>query len=433
MIRFPDDGAIDGRAYAAERERMMQAEHGAVSRGALPITVRGTIGLFCGSGALGILPLAVSPLLVTAGIQDLSLSPAYAALLSSIALFGVACGTLAMSPIADRLPPRRTASLGGITVVAAAILAHLGEHYWHHAVIWFAIGIGAGMASASTGSLIAQSVNPSRQAALVAVVTSLFLFAFIGSTSLLAEQIGYEGIAMSVLVTALLLLPGTWLLPRRAPEGARFASDFGIGLLSNPLAAILLIASVFFYSVKDASLWSMADVLGIATGLGPSQMGLILGLSGITGIIGAAIAVFATRNGLSNSLPVWGLIVTALLGIAASQLTQAMAFSIFMVAYTGAHLFMSPLFMGMAAMFDSSGRLVVATGAAVLIGSAVGPALGGFAMDWGNRPALGVAIACTAVLAAILYFASRRAWQRDEASMVGIRPLASKAIAPSNR
>jgi hypothetical protein len=372
----------------------------------LPVTARITFGLFATSGGLGILAFAVSPLLVTVAVQDLRYTPLAAAKLATAGLVGTAIIALVLSSLAYRVQPRRIALFGAVLAASAAFAASVvGELL--RLLAWFAMGAGGGLALTAAGPIISQSKNPSRQAALVAVLTSFFLFVFLVSCSLAAKRWGFQGLCGSVAISALAMIPLAALLPASCVEATSLAQQKAS---MEILPAALLVLAALFYSMRDSMLWSMSDALASSIGISSAAMGVALGLSGFAGIIGAGIAVWATGSGLSRNAAIFGLASTALLSLASSQVTNPAIFLPIFVTYTASHLFMSPLILGTAAAIDTSGRLVVLVSGINLVGTALGPILGGAAMDAGARSALGVAIIAMAFLSALFFFAALRTW-----------------------
>jgi len=74
---------------------------------------------------------------------------------------------------------------------------------------------------------------------------------------------------------------------------------------------------------------------------------------------------------------------------------------------------------GLAAAMDPAGRVAAMLAASILVGGALGPAVGGQLAEWGGYPAIGAFALAAAVLALILVVPVARRVERDEAAAAG--------------
>ena len=102
------------------------------------------------------------------------------------------------------------------------------------------------------------------------------------------------------------------------------------------------------------------------------------------------------------------LVMTAATGYA--PYAVAASLYVFMVIFTHTFLF------GLLAKLDGSGRAVAATPAMMMLGSCIGPALGGGIVQAAGYPALGWAACCVTVLALLAMSQVRRNMDGNTAS-----------------
>ena len=119
------------------------------------------------------------------------------------------------------------------------------------------------------------------------------------------------------------------------------------------LAVCLMIA---LYFSRDSSLWSFAQEISVRAGVSNDRVGFILGMTGITGISGAATAVFlSVRWGRFKPL-LFGLVTNTLLALWISQTNSAWVFIILEYIYYFVLFFTVPYMYGLAAAIDLKGR-----------------------------------------------------------------------------
>jgi len=95
-----------------------------------------------------------------------------------------------------------------------------------------------------------------------------------------------------------------------------------------------------------------------------------------------------------------GLFLNAVLSFWVSQTNDPVVFTVVEIVYHAFLFFTVPYLFGMAAELDRHGRLVPIVGGSILMGGAIGPAIGGTLIAWQGYPSIGgfILLAMTVVM-----------------------------------
>lgn len=343
-------------------------------------------GVAASSGSSGQLSQITLPLLVGAAVVGLGMDEQAAGLLSSVELVTVALVSFVIAPQMGVWPRRNVALIGA----GLAILGHACSTFAPLVLPLVAArilaGFGAGMMVAAGNACIANAENPDRLASLVIVSMCLVQLVTLNLMPVFVERWSYAGAYGFEAVFILLMVPLIFMLPqyRPAPDGPEsHRRGFPVG------AAIAIAVIVGLFSAREAALWAFSQPIGVRTGLSNQQVGTVLGITGALGILGAVTAaVLGTRYGRMKPMIV-GLFMNAVLSFWISQTNDPVVFSIVEIVYHAFLFFTTPYLFGMAAELDGLGRLVAVAGGSILLGGALGPAIGGLLISWQGYTAIG--------------------------------------------
>ncbi len=344
------------------------------------------LGIAASSGSSGQLSQITLPLLVGAAVVGLGMDEQGAGLLSSVELITVALVSFMIAPQMGVWPRRNVALIGA----GLAILGHAGSTVapllLPLALARILAGFGAGMMVAAGNACIANAENPDRLASLVIVSMCVVQLVTLNLMPVFVERWSYAGAYGFEAVFVLLMMPLILLLPQYRPVRDGPES----GRRGFPVAAATAIAVIVgLFSAREAALWAFSQQIGVRTGLSNQQVGTVLGITGALGILGAvAAAALGTRYGRMKPLIV-GLVMNAVLSFWISQTNDPVVFSIVEIVYHAFLFFTVPYLFGMAAELDSFGRLVAVAGGSILLGGALGPAIGGILISWQGYTAIG--------------------------------------------
>jgi predicted MFS family arabinose efflux permease len=371
--------------------------------------------LFAVVGALGNLPLAAAPLVMSTTRDEFGLTGVAAGLPATVFLLACAAGGMLAAPLVRLTRPRASGLVGFIAFGAANILA-LATDDLHVLTCALAVaGLFAGIAAAASARLIAQAPKPEALAAGIGVLTGIMLVVFGAASAWAAETWGRAGLHGALLLAAGLLAPLTFRLPRSNPVAPdRPQASPAVG----DLLPALVLLGVFIYAAKDGAAWSLAQVRADDLGMSAPAKSALLAGAGALGIAGAALAAWCSRGGDWFLPALAGLGFNAALGSCQFMTQSPEIFTLLQWTYTGSHLFIVPFILGLAAQIDSQGRLVAAAGATLTLGAAAGPVLGALLYDAAGPSFLAAVLFSLIVSAALLWAfpaLSRRKLEREEA------------------
>jgi predicted MFS family arabinose efflux permease len=215
----------------------------------------------------------------------------------------------------------------------------------------------------------------------VALLALLMLY-----LSYLNDSWGMQGVYFGLAAMTFSVLVFLRLMPQRS---ARHDSDTvsntinGTGIFS--IAGIAIFAVFFMFTIRDSMSWAFADRIGNVVGYSSNEMGKLLSYMALIGLVGPIIAAIIGFK--------FGVRFPLLLGIVFAGLTS---YAIFLspelpylfegavLVWTAGYFFAISYLTAYAATLDLDGRIVAASGSAMVLGVAAGPALSGYLITKGG-------------------------------------------------
>jgi predicted MFS family arabinose efflux permease len=292
--------------------------------------------------------------------------------LASGELFSITISVLVMAVWGNRVSPRRLAAVAAL----AAIVANLVAMYPSVKTLVLGrllSGLALGAVVASIVGVAARRPDAQRAFSVMQTATVLLMSVIYFMAPSLIDRFGLSGlfavlagVSAAALVTALVGLPAVVVVPTvaaRALTGRKFA----------PLMGCLALAIVF---AGQVTVTTYIITIGNELGFDTHTMGTLLAIAIPLAMIGPLAA-----HGLGERL---GLLRPLLLGLALLAidiLFLVNAASPILFGVLMATDFLLPLFcvtyaLALLSRFDASGRFATAAPAFMMIGGAVGPALG---------------------------------------------------------
>ncbi len=337
------------------------------------------LAAFGAAYGIGLLTLLALPFLIGAAMSSLSIDAAEAGLLGTVEFVGVMLASMAVSPFMGTINRRSTAYIGGAIALCANVASVWVDSYETLTTLRPLAGIGAGLVMACGNATVSNAKNPERFAAHMSVLCVVLMIAVMLIFSRLSSSSGLSGIyAACAVITALMCS----LLHKLPDHAAHVAHEFEAahektGHLSK-LPGVLMLAAFFMFSLRDTMAWAFLERIGSEVGYSSEAIGNLLSLQAIVGIFGPIIAaVIGSKFGLKKPVSI-GILVSGLATYVVSQSADSKwAYTLFVIFMPGTYFFALSYLTALAAELDEKGRVVAASGSALMGGIALGPVLGG--------------------------------------------------------
>jgi len=360
-----------------------------------------------GAGLVGFDTL---PVVLGAIVDGLGIDEARAGRIASLELGSMALAALVLAPRVSGLSLRALALLAAGIAAAAHTISMLVDGFAALATLRAIAGLAEGALVASGNALIATSVDPDRLAArmqLVAGSAGALLLVILPNVVAVTGHRGAFGVmALIVLACTPLLL---WM-PR--------ASAARIATVQLPARgrALPVLAAGLILTAGEGAMWAFLERIGVHVGVTPVSIGALLGAITMLGLLGAAAAAWLGTR-LGRRLPIAaGICAQAASCWSIATADAPTAYVLGGIGYGLSFFFVQPYLLGTAAVVDPSGRVAAGYAGVVLVGGAIGPAVGGALVAAFSYEALGwqLLVASAAALAAIWPLATRL--DRDRAA-----------------
>lgn len=372
--------------------------------------LRGRIALMVAHCA-GMVDLVALSVWVGALIAHYGFDPQQAGGLPTVFLVGAVLASVALAPRIQRLQGRWVATAGYAVAAVAFWMASKTAGYTALLALHAVAGVSAGAALSVTHGTIARSANPHRLFALVGIALGVFAVAFLaGVPQLIGAQGGpalFRAFAAVMAVGAFaVLLAFPTLPPDTAQQGTKPA----------PLPRVVWfgIVGISCMTLVQAMIFSFLEGAGMHRGFERAAINGVLIALGLVNLLPAALAALLQKRLAVRKVllagPLLQLVMAALI-----MVSPAFGPYAFGAAFLAAVLIFTHTFaFGLLARLDSSGRALTGTPAMLMVGSAIGPFLGGTLVNSFGYEVLAVAAACLAIVA--VYCFSRLPAHPDRAA-----------------
>ncbi|MFC6205819.1 MFS transporter [Psychrobacter urativorans] len=365
---------------------------------------REVLGPFAAIYGVGFAPLLILPFLFTAIISYFSISEAQAGVLVSTELGAMCLGSLLIATVVDRFPKKYVAVFGTALAVIGNLLfmssTTLMTSYAYLVIAGLGYGIALAAGNAAVAALGARSSDIFNKVVLLGTFMMILLLN-IFPRIIVAWSL--PGALIGLAVLHCLLIPLLLAIPTSThAEAAQSSHDSKYAILFKPLS-IAIILMMFCYFVRDTMVWVFAEnIANTRLGIAPENIGFLFSIHGATSLLGPLLLIWMMRRISQQKLLLMGIIVTGIISMVVSQTQSVFWFSSMVILWSTAHFFTYSCVMGFAAAADPKGVVAAVAGAAVMGGTAVAPAIAGYAMDSGGLTAFTVGVA-TAVLATFIF------------------------------
>lgn len=352
---------------------------------------RGRFALMAGHCA-GMIDLVALPVWVGTLIGSHGFAPQHAGALATLFLLAVVAASAALAPRLPRLPGRRVAVLGFGCSALAFGLAGTTTGFLPLAALHVLAGAATGTALSVTHGTIARSRRPHRLFAISNLALAVFGTVFLGVTPRIVGAAGGPALFMvfgAIMAAAALI--SLQAFPAIGAPASGGASPGAPAAGRIPAAVWFGVAGISCMTVVQAMTFSFLERVGIDRGFGTPAVQAVLIAVGLVSLLPPVLAAM-----LEHRLPARGVLLVGPLlqaAIAAAVMTStgypvyAAAASVFASVLIFSHTFA----FGLLARLDPSGRTLAATPAMCMVGSAIGPVLGGTLVQAFGYGSLGAA------------------------------------------
>jgi len=358
---------------------------------------------FAAISGVGLLSYAALPFLIGSTMESLDLSEAKVGVLYSLEFLAAALSSLIVAPKTGTIKRRNIALIGAGIVVLGNLLSAWLCTYDFLILIRPLIGIGAGLALACGNATISNAKNPARIAGMMNVLFAVLLLLLMLFLPLLSVPWGVQGVFLGLSGVTLIFLVMLFQMPQYAIN-----NDLELGSTktnSNIIfstAGIAIFIVFLLFTLRDSMAWAFAERIGVEVGYTTAEVGGILSLQAFTGLLGPIIAtIIGFKYGVKWPLLI-GLIFAGLTTYVIFLSVDApFLFEGAVLCWTAGYFFAISYMTAYAATLDPDGRIVAATGSALVLGVAAGPALSGFLIVSGGY-SLGAWVTLLLVFAMII-------------------------------
>lgn len=349
----------------------------------------------------GMVDLVALPVWVGTLISAYKFDPQQAGGLATIFLVGAVLSSLFFAPRFNKINPRAAATTGFALSAAAFGVASTQTGFVPLAVCHAIAGIAAGCALSFTHGTIGRSANPHRLFAIVGTALGVFAIIFLGATPNIVAALGGAAlfrIFAGVMVLAAIVAVAVFPVPDHS-EG----TNFDIIHPSLSRAAWAGIIGVSLMALNQAMVFSFFERIGSDRGYGVEAVTAVLIALGLVNLIPAPLAAFLEKKINAEKVILAGPAMQAVLALIITFVAVYPAYAGAGAVYVAVLIFTHTFAFGLISRLDRSGRALAATPAMLMVGSAVGPILGGTLVKFFGYQAIGIAACVFAVIAIAIF------------------------------
>ncbi len=360
--------------------------------------------------AIAYLPTLILPWMIGALVEHQGYSASGAGLIAS-AQQACLAASAALTGLCIHRFERRLVVLLGAGIGGLSTLFLLFGSASQLAVALPLSGIGFGLCSAGGNALIAASRDPARLNARVWALMLPWQMMIWAAAPVLSARYGLAGLlALQAAGTVAMLLLLLCISSRRQALQAvtPSRSPRSKGLRLPPGLIVLLIGCTTAFWLRDSTTWSLVERRASMLDVDGAVLSLVLSAGTVIGLAGSAATLwFGLRFGRLRMVTLSQLLSAFVLLSIALVETPLLYCSAFLF-WSASSVFAWNYIVEMSATLDRSGRMTAICGGLVFGAGALGPLLGGFALDSGVHTTLpltiGVLSACAITLACLLAY-----------------------------
>ncbi|WP_157953639.1 MFS transporter [Zobellella maritima] len=378
-----------------------------------------TMAPFAAIYGVGLAPLLILPFIFTSLMSEFNIGESTAGSLITYYITAMCLSSLAIAPLIAKAPRRTLAMLGTLIAIAGCIWVMFAGSYGQSIPAFILSGLGCGLALSCGNAVVASHEDPDASTNKIVLLGTILMVVLLNVVPSAIGHWSLAGAMGALAVVHALLLPLILMLPQH-PEPARQQEDSGTSqgsVLLKPVALAIL-AMVCFYFVRDTMVWVFAEHIGTSRiGMAPDSLGFLFGIHGATSLLGPVILLLAGKYLGRGMLLVLGVLSTGVITYLVTQTDSYPVYTAIVILWSTAHFFTYSCMMGLASIADKKGRIAAAAGSAVMAGTAVAPALAGYAFDLGGYGTLGYFVAIAVILTLVCGLYAIYATKKSESDL----------------
>lgn len=334
----------------------------------------------------GMIDLVALPVWVGTLMGGYGLSATQAGGLASIFLVAAVVVSMLVARQLQRLPAKRLAGLGYAVAAAAFAAASQAQSYLALALLHVVAGGGVALGLSLVHAAIGRSERPHRLFAWAGLALGVFATVFLGGAPGLIQQFGPAMLFVLFAAVMLVACLACWLcFPPTQTQTQSTQSAVAL-----PRLAYLCAGGIACMALIQAIVFSFMERIGVSHGLDTSGMSAVLIALGLVNLLPAPLAAWLERRWPTRQVLWAGPALQAALAVLLTASPWVSAYVAAAVSFSAVLIFTHTFAFGWLTRLDPSGRMVAATPAMLMAGSAIGPILGGLVVSWQGYAALGV-------------------------------------------
>ena len=354
----------------------------------------GRAGLMVGHCA-GMVDLVALPVWVGTLISRYHLSPQLAGGMVTLFLLGAVASSVVLAPLFVRLRGRWVA-VAGYGLAGTAFLGTSATHnYSLMTVLHLFGGIAAGSGLSVTHGTVGRSSNPHRMFALINFALCVFMIAFLALTPKIIAILGgpalfevFAGVMLFAAVFSAVAFPESDRPEATSAAAGRVRGEVWFGILGVSCMALV-----------QALVFSFVERIGTDRGFGLAAITGVFIALGFVNLLPASFAAMLEKRLSGRAVTLAGPVIQALLALVITFSSTFLPFALATAVFSSIVIFTHTFAFGLLARLDTTGRVVAATPAMLMMGSATGPILGGTLVQSFGYSSLGAAAAVIAAVA----------------------------------
>ena len=353
--------------------------------------------------AIGFMSATYMPLWVGAMATRYGVAVSRLGLAGSLELGAVALASILTAAFLDTRHLRWPIVLGLLISIAANLFAAVSPSVGLFTLARIAAGLANGFLFADVNRRAAENAMPSRVFAGQLFVMVAFAVVFFAIAPRLFASWGagaaffYSALAG---VIALLSLP-VLRTSRRTAAGQSTAAPIHIGL-----AAVLMLVALTLLFVTMNSIWAYLSPAAARAGVSLTVLSTLLGVGAVLNLAAPVASGWLSGGRVSPSLAITvGICTFGVCAFLIAGAGNALLFTAGTLFLPFCLMFSVPFYLSLLVEFDASGKCVATSAAFIMIGSAIGPSVGGIAMDHAGLTGLAVIGVATTLLAVLITWA----------------------------